>query len=136
MTRKGSSENEEHLSECFRPRLISLHVRPAARISLNRAKEAESPSLDYSSIPPSMSTRASMSPFTQCDRMIDTLYKLKYDVPFIPFRIVTKNKRRYLINRPQDIAFPPDRTGRMCVIWRDGKCAVLKFDEVSLLKPK
>ena len=67
---------------------------------------------------------------------INILYKLKYGAPFVPFRIVTKNKRRYLINRPQDVAFPPDRKGLTFVIWRSGKCTVLKFADVTLLEPK
>jgi hypothetical protein len=83
-----------------------------------------------------MSVCASTLPLCPRDRTIDILYKLKYDAPFVPFGIVTKNKRRYSINRPQDLAFPPDRKGEMFVIWRSGKCIVLKFDDVILLKPK
>jgi hypothetical protein len=48
--------------------------------------------------------------------MIDRLYKLKYDAPFVPFTIVTKNKRRYSIKHPQDLAFPPNGKGQMFVI--------------------
>ena len=81
-----------------------------------------------------MSAPASTSPFTQRGRTIDSFYKLKYDAPFVPFRIVTKDRRRYLINRPQDLALPPDRTGQMFAIWHAGKCTVLKFDDVKLLK--
>jgi hypothetical protein len=40
-----------------------------------------------------MSAPASTSPFAQRGRTIDSLYKLKYDAPFVPFRIVTKDKR-------------------------------------------
>ena len=83
-----------------------------------------------------MSAPVSTSPFAQRGRTIDSLYKLKYGAPFVPFRIVTKDKGRYLINRPQDLAFPPDRKGFMFVIWRGGKCTVLKFADVTLLKPK
>jgi hypothetical protein len=83
-----------------------------------------------------MCARASTSPFARRGRRIDILYKLKYDAPFVPFRIVTKNKRRYLINRPQDLAFPPDREGLMFVIWRNGKCTALKFADVTRLEPK
>ena len=82
-----------------------------------------------------MSICASTLSLRARDRTIDILYKLKYDSPFVPFRIVTKNKRRYSINRPQDLAFPPDRKGEMFVIWRSGKCTVLKFDDVIFLKP-
>src|SRR6516162_2546341 len=83
-----------------------------------------------------MCARASTPPFIQRGRIVDRLYKLKYDAPFIPFWILTKDKRRYLIKRPQDLAFPPDRTGLLFVIWHGGKCTVLKFSQVSLLKPK
>ena len=83
-----------------------------------------------------MCARASTPPFIQRGRIVDRLYKLKYDAPFIPFWILTKDKRHYLINRPQDLAFPPDRTGLLFVIWHGGKCTVLKFSQVSLLKPK
>jgi hypothetical protein len=83
-----------------------------------------------------MSACALTLPLCPRDRTIDILYKLKYDAPFVPFGIVTKNKRRYSINRPQDLAFPPDRKGAMFVIWRSGRCIVLKFDDVILLKPK
>ncbi|MGA8655625.1 MAG: hypothetical protein WB586_05700, partial [Chthoniobacterales bacterium] len=38
--------------------------------------------------------------------------------------------------RPQDLAFPPNGQGQMFVIWRGGKCTVLKFDDVTLLEPK
>jgi hypothetical protein len=81
-----------------------------------------------------MSVCASTSRFGPRGRTIDILYKLKYDAPFVPFRIVTKNKRRYSINRPQDLAFPPNGQGQMFVIWRSGKCTVLKFDDVTLLE--
>jgi hypothetical protein len=83
-----------------------------------------------------MFVRTSTSQFASRGRAIDILYKLKYDAPFVPFWIVTKNKRRYSINRPQDLAFPPDRKGLMFVIWSGGKCTVLKFADVTLLKPK
>ena len=68
--------------------------------------------------------------------MIDRLYRLKHDAPFVPFRIVTKSGRRYSINRPQDLGLPPDRKGRMFVIWQSGKCAVVKFSQVDSLRPK
>jgi hypothetical protein len=83
-----------------------------------------------------MSARRSTSPFTPRVHIFDSIYRLKYDAPFIPFTIMTKDKRRYSINRPQDLAFPPDRKGEMFVIWRAGRCTVLKFDDVDLLKPQ
>jgi hypothetical protein len=82
-----------------------------------------------------MSVCASTSSFNPRGHIFDSLYKLKYDAPFVPFTIVTKN-RRYSINRPQDLAFPPNGKGQMFVIWHAGKCTVLKFDDVKLLKPK
>jgi hypothetical protein len=42
-------------------------------------------------------------------RMIDRLYRLKHDAPFVPFGVLTKSSRRYSINRPQDLGLPPDR---------------------------
>jgi hypothetical protein len=83
-----------------------------------------------------MNASASRSSFTARSRIFDRLYKLKYDAPFVAFTIVTKNKRRYPIKRPQDLAFPPNGKGQMFVIWRAGKCKVLKFDDVSLLEPE
>ena len=83
-----------------------------------------------------MIASASTSPLTPRGPTIDIIYKLKYDTPFVPFTIVTKSKRRYSINRPQDLAFPPNGQGQMFVIWRGGKCTVLKFDDVTLLEPK
>ena len=83
-----------------------------------------------------MRARTSTPPVARRGQTIDILYKLKYDAPFVPFRIVTKNKRRYFINRPQDLVFPPDRKGLMFVIWRSGKATVLKFADVALLEPK
>jgi hypothetical protein len=38
------------------------------------------------------------SPFARRGRTIDIVYKLKYDAPFVPFRIVTKNRKRYSIS--------------------------------------
>ena len=83
-----------------------------------------------------MSACASTSPFLPRGHTLDILYRLKYKAPFVPFRIVTKSKRRYSINRPQDLAFPPDRKGQRFVIWHAGKCTVLKFDDVALLELK
>ena len=68
--------------------------------------------------------------------MFGKLYKLKYDSPFIPFWIVAKDKRRRLVNRPQDLALPPNGQGRMLAVWHAGKCTVLKFEDIDLLKPK
>ena len=66
--------------------------------------------------------------------MIDRLYRLKHDAPFVPFGILTKSGRRYSINRPQDLGLPPDRKGGMFVIWQGGKCVVVKFSQVDSLR--
>lgn len=83
-----------------------------------------------------MNASASRSRITDLGRMFDKLYKLKHDAPFIPFRIVTKTRRRYSIDRPQDLTLPPNGKGLMFVIWHAGKCTVLKFEDVKFLKPK
>jgi hypothetical protein len=54
--------------------------------------------------------------------MIDRLYRLMHDAPFVSFGVLTKSGRRYSINRPQDPGLPPDRKGAIFVIWQGGKC--------------